>query len=159
MLQDSFKYTFLLLLFFSASLAFAQVEGERKDMKNVEQKELQQAATLRTDSMTKTLLEVEELGKSSIMLKDNDSSTRSMQMKMLTDAAKPSLNRAPVLGLWKGAYVDAGGSIITMPGMMDVESGRLTFHFTITVLSSVPFEAVTSLMELPVGRLALAILE
>jgi hypothetical protein len=128
MLQDLFKYTFLLLSFFSASLAFAQVEGEGKDMQNVEQKELQQAATLRTDSMTKTLLEAEELGKSSIMLKDNDSSTRSMQMKMLTDAAKPSFNRAPVLGLWKGAYMDAGGSIITMPGMMDVESGRLTFH-------------------------------
>ena len=128
MLQDSFKYTFLLLSFFSASLAFAQVEGEGKDVQNVEQKELQQAATLRTDSMTKTLFEAEELGKSSIMLKDNDSSTRSMQMKMLTDAAKPSFNRAPVLGLWKGAYMDAGGSIITMPGMMDVESGRLTFH-------------------------------
>ncbi|MBQ5460543.1 MAG: hypothetical protein IIT55_01775, partial [Bacteroidaceae bacterium] len=90
MLQDLFKYMFLLLSFFSASLAFAQVEGERKDMKNVEQKELQQAETLRTDSMAKTLLEVEELGKSSILLKDIDSSTRSMQMKMLTDAAKPS---------------------------------------------------------------------
>lgn len=128
MLQDLLKYAFLLVAFFSASLAFAQVEGKGKDMQNVEQKEFQQAETLRTDSMAMTALEAEELDKPSIMLKNNDWSTRTLQMKVLTDAAISSLNSSPGLGLWKGAYMDAGGSIITMPGMMDVESGRLTFY-------------------------------
>ena len=127
MLQDLFKYTFLLLAFSSASLAFAQVEGEGKDVQNVEQKELQQAKTLRTDSMAMTAPEAEELDKSSIMLKQTDLPTGNLQMKMLGDASMPSFNRTPSLGLWKGAYMEAGGSIITMPGMMDVESGRLTF--------------------------------
>ena len=67
MLQDSFKYTFLLLSFFSVSFAFAQVEGGGKDVQNVEQKELQQAETLRTDSMAMTTLEAEGLDKQSIM--------------------------------------------------------------------------------------------
>ena len=128
MLQDSFKYMFLLLSFFSASLAFAQVEGEGKDMQNVEQKELQQAESLRTDSMAMTVLEAEGLDKQSIMLKQNDLSTGNLQMKMLSDAALPSFNLTPSIGLWKGAYIDAGGYFNTMPGMMDVESGRLTFH-------------------------------
>ena len=88
-------------------------------------KDTQQEELLRADSIA-ALPETMEMDRPSMMLNRKDTNSEELQLKLLTNAAAQSLNDAPSLHLWKGAFVGASGSIVSMPGMMDVESGRIS---------------------------------
>lgn len=127
MLQNSFKYMFLLLAFFSTSLAHAQVDVKGKETKGMDTKDTQQEELLRADSIA-ALPETMEMDRPSMILNRKDRESEELQLKLLTNAAAQSLNDTPSLHLWKGAFVGASGSIVTMPGMMDVESGSVSLY-------------------------------
>ena len=126
-MQKVQKYALVLAMCLTTSNIFAQVDVQGKDTKGMDAKETQHEVLQQLDSIA-SLPEAMEIDKASIMLNRKALDSEKSQLNLLRDASAPSLNHTPSLHLWKGAFVDASGSFATMPGMMDMESGRVSLH-------------------------------
>ena len=126
-MQKLLKYVLMFAMCFTTSIALAQVDVQGKETKGMDTKDTQQKEQLRADSIA-ALPETMEMDRPSMILNRKDRDSEELQLKLLTNAAAQSLNETPSLHLWKGAFVGASGSIVTMPGMMDVESGSVSLY-------------------------------
>ena len=124
-MQKLLKYVLIFAMCFITSIALAQVDVQGKETKGLDAKVTQQEEQLRADSIA-ALPETMEMDRPSMILNRKDRDSEELQLKLFTNAAAQSLNDAPSLHLWKGAFVGASGSIVTMPGMMNVESGSVS---------------------------------
>ena len=126
-MQKLLKYVLIFAMCFTTSIALAQVDVQGKETKGMDTKDTKQEEQLRADSIA-VLPETIEMDRPSMILNRKDRDSEELQLKLFTNAAAQSLNDAPSLHLWKGAFVGASGSIVSMPGMMDVESGSVSLY-------------------------------